>query len=397
MRGRLKEPAFIVAFGVVLFVSLNNLSVVAGAVGWVVRVIMPLVIGLTLAFILNVPVSGLERLFNRLISFVRSKRAKKSGAGGRKRKPIITDRFITGASTIITLLALVLVFNLVIALAGPGIKESLASVYRLFQSKWPQIEATLRSYNIDIAWVADWFEKTDFRQLLEQLATGTGAVFETVLGAAASTLSGIITLCFALVIAVYVLFSKKELSRHCTLLMKAYCPKSLNDRVSHIASLARSIYAKFLSGQCVEAIILGVLIFIAFTVFRLPYAALVAVITAVSAFIPYIGAFAACALGAFLTLMADPSKVLLCIIVYQVVQFIENQFIYPHVVGGSVGLSPLLTLVAAIVGGKLLGLVGIIFFIPLPALIYPLIKQSAKRRLEQRYPDEPLESFDETR
>ena len=135
MRGRLKEPAFIVAFGVVLFVSLNNLSVVAGAVGWVVRVIMPLVIGLTLAFILNVPVSGLERLFNRLISFVRSKRAKKSGAGGRKRKPIITDRFITGASTIITLLAIVLVFNLVIALAGPGIKESLASVYRLFQSK----------------------------------------------------------------------------------------------------------------------------------------------------------------------------------------------------------------------------------------------------------------------
>ena len=133
-----------------------------------------------------------------------------------------------------------------------------------------------------------------------------------------------------------------------------------------------------------EAIILGVLMFIFFSIFRLPYAPLVAVVTAVCAFIPYIGAFTACVIGAFLTLLVSPSQVILCIIVYNVVQFVENQFIYPHVVGSSVGLSPLLTLIAALVGGKLLGLVGIIFFIPLTAVIRTLLAEATEKRIGKK-------------
>ena len=104
-------------------------------------------------------------------------------------------------------------------------------------------------------------------------------------------------------------------------------------------------------------------------------------LTAVLAFIPYVGAFSSCAIGALLTLLAEPEKTILCIIVYQAVQFVENQFIYPHVVGGSVGLAPIWTLVAALLGGQLFGLVGIIFFIPLTAVIYQLIGQGTNRRL----------------
>ena len=154
-----------------------------------------------------------------------------------------------------------------------------------------------------------------------------------------------------------------------------------------MAGLLRDTYARFLSGQCVEAIILGLLILIAFTIFRLPYAGITAMLTSICAFIPYIGAFCACGIGALLTLLAEPSKVIVCIIVYLVVQFIENQFIYPNVVGSSVGLSPLWTLIAVFVGGKLFGLLGMILFIPLAAVLYILVREDANRRLELKARD----------
>ena len=140
----------------------------------------------------------------------------------------------------------------------------------------------------------------------------------------------------------------------------------------------------FFSGQCIEAVILGLLIFIAFTVFRLPYANLIAVLTAILSFIPYIGAFASCFIGALLIVMVDPWKGLLSIVVYQVVQFIENQFIYPRVVGGSVGLAPLWTLSAALIGGNLFGAIGMIFAIPVTAVLYVLLKDDANRRLQRK-------------
>ena len=125
---------------------------------------------------------------------------------------------------------------------------------------------------------------------------------------------------------------------------------------------------------------LGSLIFIAFSIAKLPYAGLIAVMTGFCAFIPYVGAFIACFIGTLLTLLSSPSQALLCILVYMAVQFVENQFIYPNVVGSSVGLPPLFTLLAVMLGGKLLGLIGMIFFIPLMAVVYSLVREDVQRR-----------------
>ena len=115
-----------------------------------------------------------------------------------------------------------------------------------------------------------------------------------------------------------------------------------------------------------------------------PEMVVVAMLTTILAFVPYIGAFTACFVGAVLTLIGQPSKLMLCILVYQGVQFIENQFIYPRVVGSSVGLPPLWTLAAALLGGKLFGILGMIFFIPLVAVIYSLVRDNTRRRLQRR-------------
>ena len=143
-------------------------------------------------------------------------------------------------------------------------------------------------------------------------------------------------------------------------------------------------FSQFLSGQCLEAVILGTLMFLAFTVFRLPYGSLVGLLTAVCAIIPYVGAFLSCSVSVLLTLLIQPAAALRCLIVYLAVQFIENQFIYPRVVGGSVGLPPLYTLIAAMIGGKLFGIPGIIFFIPLTAVLIELVKEDALNRLKRR-------------
>lgn len=167
----------------------------------------------------------------------------------------------------------------------------------------------------------------------------------------------------------------------------AYCKESVADRICHISKLAHDTYAKFLSGQCVEVMILGTLIFLSFSVAGIPYAGLTAVLTAAFAFVPYIGGFLSCAFGILFTLLAAPNKALLCLIVYQATQFVENQFIYPHVVGNSVGLSPFWTLLAVLLGGKLFGVLGMIFFIPLMALVSQLLHESIERRLHTRKPE----------
>ena len=130
-----------------------------------------------------------------------------------------------------------------------------------------------------------------------------------------------------------------------------------------------------------EAALLGFLMFLAFNLFGLPYASLIGVLTAVCAIIPYIGAVMSCTITIVLTLLYDPGLVIFSALVYLVIQFIENQFIYPKVVGGSVGLPPLYTLVSAMIGGRLFGILGIIFFIPLVAVSLELIKSDAENRL----------------
>ena len=146
----------------------------------------------------------------------------------------------------------------------------------------------------------------------------------------------------------------------------------------------RQSFANFLTGQCSEAVILGMLMSLAFSLFRIPYGSLVGMLTAICAIIPYVGALLSCVISVFLVLLVDPLLAVRALLVYLAVQFIENQFIYPRVVGKSVGLSPLYPLVAAMIGGKLFGILGILFFIPLTAVVLELVKEDVCRRLRTK-------------
>ncbi|HIZ40625.1 MAG TPA: AI-2E family transporter [Candidatus Anaerobutyricum stercoris] len=370
MNKRMKNCMLLIAFGVALYACLNNFGSVIRFFQDIGGLLLPIIGGMIVAFVLNVPVKGFETLYSRLFRKINFQP---------KNGPLVM------LSLLSTLACIVLIVILVSTMVVPQLISSVRSVYLTIQTRSPQWIAFLSEYGFDTTWITKQLSslslsQIDVEHIVQNVLTGAGNFLSSALGIATSTISIIVNCFFSLVIALYILLSKKTLGRQCKKLLYVHVRKPIADCIYHVATLISKTYSKFLSGQCIEAIILGVLIFISFTIFRIPYAVLIAVLTGVLSFIPYIGAFFACFIGAVLVLMVNPLQALLSIIVYQVVQFIENQFIYPHVVGGSVGLAPLWTLVAVLIGGNLFGILGMIFFIPLVAVLYQLVKEYTNKK-----------------
>lgn len=354
-----------IAFGVGLFAALMNLSSVLRVIGRVFDFFLPVIVGLIVAFILSVPMKGFENLLLRVF-------------GKSKRPP--RGKLLRGISLLLTVVSLAAVVAAVLTLTVPQISASVSSIVSTVSEKWPEWMKWLDAQGINTESLAEWAEHIDLENLAQSLFGGAGLVIGSVVDASVSIVSLAATACIAAVIAFYVLMDRDNLARQAKRLLYTYTKEKYADAVCRVARLVHKTYTQFLSGQCVEAVILGVLMALTFSVFGLPYAWLIGMLAGVCAFIPYVGAIAACAIGAFLILMIDPSKTLLCIAVYSVTQFIENQFIYPHVVGTSVGLPPLWTFIAALIGGKLFGLPGILFFIPLTAVEYSLLRADVEKK-----------------
>lgn len=368
MAKQTKLILFYIAFGVGLFALLTNLGSAWAVVQSGISFLVPVAAGLLVAFILSVPMKGFESLLLRLLP--------------PNRRP--QETALQAASLLFTLLSVTAVLALAFTLVIPEIARSVRTIARVVVRDWPDWLAYLNKQGVNTARLSAWAETLDLDALLRSLSGGAGALLGSIMDTSASILSGVATAGIALVVAVYVLLGRRSLARKSKKLLYAYLARPHADRICHIARLIQTAYTKFLSGQCIEACILGVLIFLAFSVFRLPYAGLIGFLTAISAFIPYVGAFAACVVGALLILLSSPAQALVSVIVYLVVQFIENQFIYPNVVGTSVGLPPFLTFLAALVGGNLFGLFGMIFAIPLASVLYALLREDVNRRSANR-------------
>ncbi len=363
-----KRWMLLITFGIILFAALMNFSAVLEVAKKGAEIILPIVVGLILAFVLNVPMKLFEKVFTTF----------------KERHPRLKLLPVAGCSLFATLFCIALVVWIIYTMFVPGLAASVKSIYDVFMENVPQWLAWLRKNGIDTKWISRQISSWDLKTVVEKITGSAGNVLNTAMEVASSAFSLVINALMGFIIAIYVLLSKKSLVRQCKKFLYAHLKKRHADKICYVSRMVNDTYSRFFSGQCIEAIILGGLMFIAFTIFRLPYANLIAVLTAVLSFIPYIGAFASCGIGALLIIMVDPWQALLSIVVYQVVQFIENQFIYPRVVGGSVGLAPLWTLSAALIGGNLFGVVGMIFAIPITAVLYVLIKDDVNQRLEKK-------------
>ncbi|MDO4514943.1 MAG: AI-2E family transporter [Lachnospiraceae bacterium] len=369
MNSKIKQNMILIAFGVFLYAALMNYSDIIAFSKGLFGIFLPIISGLIIAFVLNVPMSGFENLYRRLFQ-----KAKCNPSNG----------MISTLSLLSTIGCIILIIILICTMIIPEIASSVRSIYTIIAVKSPEWIAKLGQFGVDTTWIDQQLSGIDFENLFKNVLTGAGSLLNSAVGIASSTINVFVTCGFALVIAIYVLLGRKTLARQCKMLLYAHTKKKVAERVCYVANLINDTYSKFLSGQCIEAIILGFMIFIAFWIFKIPYASLIALLTGVLSFIPYIGAFCACFIGVLLVLLVNPVQALISFVVYQVVQFIENQFIYPNVVGGSVGLAPLWTLVAVLIGGDLFGVIGMIFFIPLTAVVYQLLKEYTHKRLKDK-------------
>ena len=203
-------------------------------------------------------------------------------------------------------------------------------------------------------------------------------------GLMVGVVSGVSTFVIGLIFSFYILLQKERLARQGRQVLYGLLPERRADRVLAVLRLANRTFSSFLSGQCTEAVILGTMFAVSMTLLRLPYALLVGVLIALTALIPIVGAFIGCGVGALLIAVADPWKALIFVVLFLVLQQVEGNLIYPHVVGSSVGLPSIWVLAAVTLGGKLLGVIGMLLFIPLCSVLYALFRDYVKGRLRER-------------
>ena len=369
-RQTVKSLLLVVCGGVAFYCGLQHLGVVAGAVVWLLGILSPFVLGGAIAFVLNVPMRAIERHL-----FPNRRRLT------RLRRPL---------ALVLTLVALTGVLTLAFCVIGPGIKDAVMSIAtqvpdafdRLYQrllgleQYLPQIKDLVGDLAID------W--KSLSQKALSLAQSWGGSLISSGGGLMVGVVSGVSTFVIGLIFSFYILLQKEKLARQGRQVLYGLLPLKQADRALEVLRLAERTFSNFLSGQCVEACILGTLFVIAMTIFRMPYALLVGVLIALTALIPIVGAFIGCAVSALLIAITDPWKALAFIILFLVLQQIEGNLIYPHVVGSSVGLPSIWVLAAVTLGGKLMGVGGMLFFIPLCSVLYALFRDFVKGRLAEK-------------
>ena len=366
----IRSLLLVICGGVAFYVALQNLGAVVLGLRWLMGILSPFLLGGTIAFILNVPMRAIERQL-----FPRKRRS------GKLRRPL---------ALVLTLLAVIGVLTLAVCVIGPGVGDASRSVVEqiptamerleeqltLLETYLPQLEAFIVDLNVD--WTA-------LSQKMIALAKGWGGnLISTGGGLIGGVVSGVSTFVIGLIFSFYLLMQKEKLARQGRQVLYALLPERKADHALDILRLASRTFSSFLSGQCLEAVILGTLFVIAMTIFRMPYALLVGVLIALTALIPIVGAFIGCAVGAILIAITDPWKALMFIVLFLVLQQIEGNLIYPHVVGSSVGLPSIWVLAAVTLGGNLMGIVGMLFFIPLCSVLYALFRGYVQKRLVEK-------------
>ena len=356
---KLLRRLFLLAAGCLVFAwILLDTPQASNAAKSVWNLISPFVAGAVIAFVFNVPMRAIERQLDGI---------HKEGL----RRVL---------SIVLTIAALALVIMFVVEMLAPQIQVTVAALTERIPTFIEQTSAKLMQLmddNPDMkAWIMD----------IANLVMGSAV---NVIG---SVTSGIVNLVVSIAFAIYCLARKEILARQGRRILYSLIPEKAGDEIIRIMRLTNSTFSNFISGQCLEACILGGLFAVTMAIFRMPYIPLVSVIIAVTALVPVVGAFVGCVLGAFFILVDNPLQALTFVAMFLILQQLENNLIYPRVVGTSIGLPGMWVLVAVTIGGELMGVFGMLLMIPLASVLYTLAREFTYKRLSQRnIPEEKLQ------
>lgn len=371
----MKKIKELILFTAIVVACLWKYKEVMEILGFILHVTFPFILGGAIAFVLNVPMSFIQR---HLFSEERI-----------EKRPVL-QKLARPVSMMIVLFSVTGIVVLVMFVLIPQLGNTFANLGQSIQAFIPKVQIWAKNIFHGNQEIMTWVNslKFDWDKLMSTgidfLGNGAGSVLDSTITAAKNIVSSITTFFIAFVFAVYVLLQKEKLGLQAKKVLFAFVRKGRAEAALEVLSLTYSTFSSFLTGQCVEAIILGSMFVVSMWIFRLPYALLTGIVIAFTALIPIFGAFIGCAVGTFLIFMINPVKALIFIILFLVLQQIEGNLIYPHVVGNSVGLPSIWVLAAVSLGGSLMGVVGMLVFIPIVSVIYALFREIVYLKLRQR-------------
>lgn len=335
-------------FTALLVVALWKFDVVLGVLKTIGQIIFPFILGGAIVFVINVPMSFLEKkIFENI---------KKENKAARKlARPV---------SLLLTIVLVVGVIALVMIGVIPQLTKTMGSLMINITDFIPQIKIWIRDFFHDNREIMKLVDQVQFkpdqaiRWGISLLGNGAGNMMNTTVSAVGSVVSGLATFFIAFSFACYVLFQKEKLHVQVRKVLFAFLPKQKAEAFLKVCSLTYRTFANFLTGQCLEAVILGCMFVVTLSILRMPYALLIGVLIAFTALIPIFGAFIGCAVGSFLIFMVSPKQAIIFIIVFLVLQQIE---------------------------GNLMGIVGMLVFIPLLSVVYTIFRKVVYQRLKKRH------------
>ena len=371
-KDNIKKIRGLILFTIFVLVVLWNYELVFDGISFLWGVISPFALGGAIAFLVKIPMNFFEEKI-----FGKAKKKEKKWA----------IKMARPLSLILTLLVVLGVIAIVVLVVVPELGRTIINLGKTIQDFIPEVQAWAINFFRDnekiVELISDIEIKWDdiLKNGLDFLKNGATSVLGGTFEAAKSIISGVSTFLIAFVFSCYILLQKEKLGEQVKKLMCAFVPEDWRNILFALGGVVNKSFTSFFTGQCLEAVILGLMFLVIMTIFGMPYAMLVSVLIAFTALIPIFGAFIGCAVGALLIFMVDPVKALIFVIMFLVLQQIEGNFIYPHVVGNSVGLPSIWVLVAVTGGSSLMGVVGMLVFIPLTSVVYTLLRGIVNRRL----------------
>ena len=368
-----KSILLIITYAVVLVIALARLDVVLGAVGYVLGLFRPLIIGFALAFILNRPCHFFFRLYRRALG--------KTPAAGAARPLAVVTSYV----------ALVLVVAGVFSFVLPKLAESIQTFILNLSTYISNVQGWLNQladyFHLDMQTLDLSSLNQTLENLLKQALGFLSSLGPQLLEFTTGIVSLVVTGVLALVFSIYMLSGKEKLLGQCRRVLRAYVPAKLADPLTEVVHLTSDTFTRFITGQLIEACILGGLCSVGMLFIQADYAPLIGVTIGASAIIPVAGAYIGAIISAVLLLMVSPLKAVIFLVFLVILQQIEGNVIYPKVVGSSIGLPGIWVLAAVTVGGGLLGLEGVLFSVPVASVLYTLLRRNVRKRLDSQKAD----------
>lgn len=361
----------LILYTIVLIFLFLHIKTILHLLSYVIGLFMPFIIGCILAFVLNVLLNLVE---NKLF------------APFNKKKNKVWEKCKRPVSLVTTFIMIIAVIALILGLVIPQLKNTTQIFTENFDSykkesvevldKFGVSEKQINKFNNSIAKLQD--------NIADYVDENKEEVMHATIGIASSVFGTIATTILGIVFAIYILLKKEDLNQQAKQVLKAYSSPKKDKKITDITTLTYKTFGNFISGQFIEAIIIGILCFIGMLILRIPYASTISVLVGFTALIPVFGAFIGTGVGAFLIFMIDPGKALAFIIFILILQQVEGNLIYPKVVGKSVGLPGIWVMVAVTVGASISGIMGMLISVPLCSIIYSIFKTNVKDRIEQK-------------